>query len=338
MLKCANNCPGWLSPPVWCHLTDERLLAAVRMHAVLSVNASQRSAFDSLPGGKHIFSGRQPDLLDFHQLAVIRIHPGVVGFPQPLTFFLSIFHPILFGGFTVFLFLTHRWQRNQGGKLLKNQTQSPFFGGTGSVATGHEFGGTDGYMVDHARGAGIAEEDHLGSWSVSPEFPERWGGFVQAVGATQPGVYGESKGIKHPPPLPPHTTNRRPRRRVSALQIRENRRGLLSGFSFCPLVHEAIFLCRSWKPGLLSAKTALYAYTDVHREGGVSTAYRSGLNKARAHRIGNYWSDWSEAITSSGRYYWRPGLLWCRCALICDLPHPSFFNSPLIHCWLYISM
>lgn len=199
-LKCANNCSGWLVPPVWCHPTDERLLAAVRMYAVLSVNASQRSAFDSLPGGKHIISGREPDLLNFHQLAVIRIHPEVVGFPQPLPFFLSVSHRILFGGFAVFLFLTRRWQRNQGGKLLKNQTQSPFLG-AGFVATGHEFGGTDGYMVDHARGAGIAEEDHLGSWSVSPEFLERWGGFVQTVGASQPGVHGESKGIKTPPSL-----------------------------------------------------------------------------------------------------------------------------------------
>lgn len=90
--------------------------------------ASRRSAFDSLPGGKHIISGREPDLLNFHQLAVIRIHPVVVGFPQPLPFFLSVSHRILFGGFAVFLFLTRRWQRNQGGKLLKNQTQSPFFG------------------------------------------------------------------------------------------------------------------------------------------------------------------------------------------------------------------
>lgn len=208
-LKCANNCSGWLVPPVWCHPTDERLLAAVRMYAVLSVNASQRSAFDSLPGGKHIISGREPDLLNFHQLAVIRIHPKVVGFPQPLPFFLSVSHRILFGGFAVFLFLTRRWQRNQGGKLLKNQTQSPFLG-AGFVATGHEFGGTDGYMVDHARGAGIAEEDHLGSWSVSPEFLERWGGFVQTVGASQPGVHGESKGINPPPPCSPSAYNQPP--------------------------------------------------------------------------------------------------------------------------------
>lgn len=104
-----------------------------------------------------------------------------------------------------------------------------------------------------------------------------------------PGSTEKVRALNTPLPAPPlHTTNRRPRRRVSALQIRENRRGLLSGFSFCPLVHEAIFLCRSWKPGLLSAKTALYAYTDVHREGGVSTAYRPGLNKATAHRIGNW--------------------------------------------------
>lgn len=208
-LKCANNCSGWLVPPVWCHPTDERLLAAVRMYAVLSVNASQRSAFDSLPGGKDIISGKEPDLLNFHQLAVIRIHPEVVGFPQPLPFFLSVSHRILFGGFAVFLFLTRRWQRNQGGKLLKNQTQSPFLG-AGFVATGHEFGGTDGYMVDHARGAGIAEEDHLGSWSVSPEFLERWGGFVQTVGASQPGVHGESKGIKTPPPCSPSAYNQPP--------------------------------------------------------------------------------------------------------------------------------
>lgn len=38
-LKCANNCSGWLVPPVWCHPTDERLLAAVRMYAVLSVKS-----------------------------------------------------------------------------------------------------------------------------------------------------------------------------------------------------------------------------------------------------------------------------------------------------------
>ena len=56
---------------------------------------------------------------------------------------------------------------------------------------------------------------------------------MQAVGATQPGLHGESKDIKtpllraHPKPLP----NRPPRRRVCALQVRENRRGLLSGFS-----------------------------------------------------------------------------------------------------------
>lgn len=89
---------------------------------------------------------------------------------------------------------------------------------------------------------------------------------MQAVGATQPGLHGESKDIKTPPPSlphPKHTTNRPPRLRVCALQVRENRRGLLSGFSFCPLVHEAIFFCRSRQLGLLSAKTALYAYTDA---------------------------------------------------------------------------
>lgn len=104
-----------------------------------------------------------------------------------------------------------------------------------------------------------------------------------------PGSTEKVRALNPPLPAPPpHTTNRPPRRRVCALQIRENRRGLLSGFSFCSLAHEAIFLCRSRQPGLLSAKTALYAYTDVRQEGGVSTAYWSGLNQATAHRIGNW--------------------------------------------------
>lgn len=47
---------------------------------------------------------------------------------------------------------------------------------------------------------------------------------MQAVGATQPGVHGESKGIKTPllPAPPLRTTNRQLRRRVCALQIRES--------------------------------------------------------------------------------------------------------------------
>ncbi len=88
--------------------------------------------------------------------------------------------------------LAHWWQRNRGSKLLRNQTQPLCW--IGSVVTWHEFGGTDGYMVDYARGAGIAEEDHLRSWSFSADLPERWGGPVQAAGAAQPGVHGESKG------------------------------------------------------------------------------------------------------------------------------------------------
>lgn len=71
------------------------------------------------------------DLLNFHQLAVIRIHPEVVGFPQPLPLSLLFCHltHLFFSylGFTVFLSLTRRWQRNQFGKLLKKQTQ-PLFG------------------------------------------------------------------------------------------------------------------------------------------------------------------------------------------------------------------
>lgn len=70
------------------------------------------------------------DLLNYHQLAVICIHPEVVGFLQPLPPFPSIFfliQRILFGGFTVFLSSTSRWQPNRFGKLLKNQTQPLFW-------------------------------------------------------------------------------------------------------------------------------------------------------------------------------------------------------------------
>lgn len=122
MLKCANNCSEWLVPPVWCHPTDERLLAAVRMYAVLSVNASQRRAIDSLPGGKHTISGREqtywistssPSSASTLRWWVFRSH-------SPFPFYFSSNASFFWGGFTVFLSLTRRWQRNQFGELLKN--------------------------------------------------------------------------------------------------------------------------------------------------------------------------------------------------------------------------
>lgn len=158
----------------------------------------------------HFWEGT--DLLNYHQLAVIRIHPEVVGFLQPLTPFPSIFffnptHP--FWGDLPCSSLQRADDSLTGSASCWKTKHSRYFG-TGSVATGHEFGGTDGYMVDHARGAGIAEEDHFGSWSVSPEFPERWGGLMQAVGATQPGLHGESKDIKTPPSPPSPKAHNQP--------------------------------------------------------------------------------------------------------------------------------
>lgn len=122
MLKCANNYSEWLVPPVWCHPTDERLLAAVRMYAVLSVNASQRRAIDSLPGGKHTISGREqtywistssPSSASTLRWWVFRSH-------SPFPFYFSSNASFFWGGFTVLLSLTRRWQRNQFGELLKN--------------------------------------------------------------------------------------------------------------------------------------------------------------------------------------------------------------------------
>lgn len=112
-----------------------------------------------------------------------------------------------------------------------------------------------------------------------------------------PGCTEKVRALIHlPPRCLLHTANRPPRRRVCVPQIRENRRGLLSGLSFCPLVHEMIFFCRSRQPGLLYAKTALYAYTDARQEGVVSTAYWSAPYNSTPRKIGNWSINLSLAI------------------------------------------
>lgn len=76
---------------------------------------------------------------------------------------------------------------------------------------------------------------------------------------------GSTEKVRTLTPLP--AANRPPRRRVCAPQVRETRRAPLSGFSFCPLAHEAILFSGSRQPGLLSAETALCAWTDGHQRG-----------------------------------------------------------------------
>lgn len=219
MLKCANR-SEWLVPPVWCHPTDERLLAAVRMYAVLSVNASQRRAIDSLPGGKHTISGREQTywITTSSPSSASTLRWWVFCSLLPLSLLFFFLSNASFLGDLPCSSLQRADDSLTGSASCWKTKHSRYFG-TGSVATGHEFGGTDGYMVDHARGAGIAEEDHFGSWSVSPEFPERWGGLMQAVGATQPGLHGESKDIKTPP-TPSLTQSTQPTARPVCASVR----------------------------------------------------------------------------------------------------------------------
>lgn len=117
-------------------------------------------------------------------------------------------------------------------------------------------------MVDYARGAGVAEEDHLGSWSISAKLLERWGGLVQTVGAPQPGVHGESKGNTPPPSttpsLSPCISNHPPCQRVCVLPRSVKPTRFVVWLLFLPTGPWGDFFCRSRQPGLLSAKTALY--------------------------------------------------------------------------------
>lgn len=144
--------------------------------------------------------------------------------------------------------VTHRCQRNQGGELLEIPTTPPLCW-AGSAAPGHEFGGADGYMVDYARGAGVAEEEHLGSWSFPAELPQRWGGLVQAAGAAQPGSHGESKRGSSPPLHPTLQQTACP----CALSTGVTPTRSVVWLLFLRTDPWSNFFCRSRRPLLLSA-------------------------------------------------------------------------------------
>lgn len=67
------------------------------------------------------------------ELPPARRHPhppwggGFSAASSPFPFYFFFIQRILFGGFTVFLSSTSRWQPNRFGKLLKNQTQPLFW-------------------------------------------------------------------------------------------------------------------------------------------------------------------------------------------------------------------
>lgn len=126
-LKCANNCSEGACPS--CVMSSNGWTAAGCGAHVCSLERQRITATrDWQPARWKTHHFREgTDLLNFHQLAST-LRWWVFRSLSPFPFYFSSNASFFFFlGFTVFLSLTRRWQRNQFGKLLKNQTQRLFW-------------------------------------------------------------------------------------------------------------------------------------------------------------------------------------------------------------------